>query len=317
MKNTFAVLLGLLLFQSSVHATDRVRISVGVGNTSVLWPLAQKKGFFKDEGIDAEVIQMLGNLPVAALTNGGLDYNTTLNPVVRGAIQGLPVRVVACFDKGNQWVLVGRNNLKSVIELRGKTVAVSNPGTGSDVAGRRIVKHFGLEPDRDVKFAPGGPDEGRLIRVQQGVVDATLVPTPLDLRARKLGLNILARAQEIYSYAGGGLAATTKKIKEKPDEIKRVIKAGMKTSRYIKANADGTIQAYMDWRRTDREIAAASYEFLSKAINQDGSLPQQGFRLLIEEIKESVKLSREVSFNEVSDLSILGEAQKELEIKGK
>ena len=125
MKNILGVLLVLVLFHSSAHATDRVRISVGVGNTSVLWPLAQKKDFFKDEGIDAEVIQMLGNLPVAALTNGGLDYNTTLNPVVRGAIQGLPVRVVACFDKGNQWVLVGRSNLKSVIDLKGETVPVN------------------------------------------------------------------------------------------------------------------------------------------------------------------------------------------------
>ena len=42
---------------------------------------------------------MLGNLPVAALTNGGLDDNTTLNPVVRGAILGLPVRVVACLQR--------------------------------------------------------------------------------------------------------------------------------------------------------------------------------------------------------------------------
>jgi NitT/TauT family transport system substrate-binding protein len=280
MKKIFGALLTLFLFQTSTHAADKIRISVGVGNTSVLWPLAQKKGFLKDEGIDAEVIQVLGNLPVAALTNGGLDYNTTLNPVVRGAIQGLPVRVVACFDKGNQWVLVGRSNLKSVVDLKGKTVAVSNPGTGSDVAGRRIVKHFGLEPDRDVKFTAGGPDEGRLIRLQQGLVDATLVPVPLDLRARKLGLNILARAQEIYSYAGGGLATTTKKIKEKPDEIKRMIKAGIRASGYVKDNADGTIQAYMDWRRTDRETAATSYEFMSKAINEDGSLPEQGFRLL-------------------------------------
>jgi ABC-type nitrate/sulfonate/bicarbonate transport system substrate-binding protein len=153
--------------------------------------------------------------------------------------------------------------------------------------------------------------------LQQGLVDATLVPVSFDLRASKLGFNILARAQEIYSYAGGGLAATTKKIKEKPEEIKRVIKAGIKATSYVKGNPDGTIQAYMDWRRTDRKTAATSYEFLSKAINEDGSLSQQGFRLLIEEIRESVKLSREISFNEVSDLSILWEAQKELRIKGK
>jgi NitT/TauT family transport system substrate-binding protein len=317
-RKTFVALLAGFLFLTSADAADKVRIAFGTGASSVLFPLAQKKGFLRDEGIDAEVIQMLGNLPIAALANGELDYNTVLNPSVRGAIQGLPIRVVACFDKGNQWVLVAGSNLKSVIELRGRTVAAGNRGQGPDTAGRRIVKHYGLEPDRDVKFTPGGSsDEGRLVSVQQGLVDATLIPIPLDLRARKLGLNILARAHEIYTYAGGGLVTTTKKIKDKPEEIKRVIKAGIKASRYIKGNADGTIQVFMDLRRMDREIAATSYEFLSKAINEDGSLPEQGFRLLIEEVKESVKVTREISFNEVSDLSILREAQREIGIKEK
>jgi NitT/TauT family transport system substrate-binding protein len=317
-RKTFVALLAGFLFLTSADAADKVRIAFGTGASSVLFPLAQKKGFLRDEGIDAEVIQMLGNLPIAALANGELDYNTVLNPSVRGAIQGLPIRVVACFDKGNQWVLVARSNLKSVTELRGKTVAAGNRGQGPDTAGRRIVKHYGLEPDKDVKFTPGGSsDEGRLVSVQQGLVDATLIPIPLDLRARKLGLNILARAHEIYTYAGGGLVTTTKKIKEKPEEIKRVIKAGIKASRYVKANADGTIQVFMDLRRMDREIAATSYDFLSKAINEDGGLPEQGFRLLIEEVKESVKANREISFNDVSDLSILREAQGEMGIKEK
>ena len=239
-----------------------------------------------------------------------------LNPSVRGAIQGLPIRVVACFDKGNQWVLLGRSNLKSVTELRGKTVTSANRGQVPDTVGRRIVKHYGLEPDKDVKFTPGpSSEEGRLISVQQGLVDATLISIPLDLRAKKLGLNILARAQEVFTYAGGGLVTTTKKIKEKPEEIKRVIKAGIKASRYVKANGDGTIQVFMNLRRIDREIAASSYEFLAKAINEDGSLPDQGFRLLIDEVRESVKATREVSFGDVSDMSILREAQRELAIK--
>jgi ABC-type nitrate/sulfonate/bicarbonate transport system substrate-binding protein len=291
-----------ILLSASVHAADKVRIAFGVGASSVLWPLAHRNGFLKGEGIDAEVIQMLGNLPIAALTNGELDYHTVLNPAVRGAIQGLPVRAVAFFDKGNQWVLVGGSKLKSVTELRGKTVASGTRGSGPDTAARRIVKHFGLEPDKDVKFTPGGSEEGRLVSVQQGLVDAALIPVPLDLRARKLGLNTLARAHEIYSYAGGGLVTTTKKIKEKRDEIKRVIKASIKASQYVKTNADGTIQVYMALRRMDRETAETSYAFLSKAINEDGSLPEQGFRLLIEEIRDSIKLSREVSFDEVSDL---------------
>jgi len=311
------VLFSAIFLSASVQAADKIRIAFGVGASSVLWPLAYQKGFFKDEGIDAEVIQMSGNLPIAALTSGELDYHTVLNPAVRGAIQGLPIRVVAFFDKGNQWVLVGGSKLKSVTELRGKTVASGTPGTGPDTAGRRIVKHYGLEPDKDVKFTPGGSEDSRLVRVQQGLVDAALIPIPLDVRARKLGLNTLARAHEIYSYAGGGLVTTTKKITEKRDEVKRVIKASIRASQYVKSNADGTIQVYMTLRRMDREIAEASYAFLSKAINEDGSLPEVGFRLLIEEIRDSIKLSREVAFDQVSDLSILRQAQRELGIKEK
>ena len=84
-------------------------------------------------------------------------------------------------------------------------------------------------------------------------MDATLVPVPLDLRARKLGFNILARAQEIYSYDGGGLATTTKKIMDKPDEIKRVIKAGIKASRYVRLTPTGQFKPiWTDAGRTGR-----------------------------------------------------------------
>lgn len=107
---------------------------------------------------------------------------------------------------------------------------------------------------------------------------------------------------------------SVRKIKEKPDEIKRMIKAGIKASRYIRANRDGTIQFQMDWLRTNRELSAASYDSLAKVFSEDGSLPERGLRLIIEEAKELAKVDREVSSNEVSDLSILRQAQRELGI---
>jgi ABC-type nitrate/sulfonate/bicarbonate transport system substrate-binding protein len=214
-------------------------------------------------------------------------------------------------------VLVSRANIKSVPELKGKVIAVGNPGSGPDTNGRILVKHFGLEPDRDVKFvaAAEGLPEGRLLRVQQGLVDATVVPIPADLSAKKLGLNVIARSYEIYKPTTFGLITTTRKIKEKRDEVKRMIIAGIKASRSIRANRDATVQSLMELFRTDREVAAATYEYLFKTLNDDGNPTENGFRLLIEDIKESVKVSREVSFSEVSDLSILREAQRELGIK--
>ena len=75
--------------------------------------------------------------------------------------------------------------------------------------------------------------------------------------------------------------------------------------------------SFCRWQRSDREVATAAYEFLLKVNNEDGSMSEKGFRFLIEDIKESVKVTREVSFNQVSDLSILKEAQKELGIQPK
>jgi ABC-type nitrate/sulfonate/bicarbonate transport system substrate-binding protein len=182
-RKILGALLTVFLIYASAHAADKVRIAYSAGTGSFLFLLAHKKGFLKAEGVDAEVIRMTGSVPVAALVSGEIDYHTTLGTSVRAAIQGLPLRVVAAYGEGSSWVLASRSNIKSVPELKGKVIAVGNPGSGPDTNGRIMVKHFGLEPDRDVKFvaAAEGLPEGETLRVQQGFIDATVVPIPADL----------------------------------------------------------------------------------------------------------------------------------------
>jgi hypothetical protein len=71
----------------------------------------------------------------------------------------------------------------------------------------------------------------------------------------------------------------------------------------------------MSTYRLDKEIASALYDSFVKGFNDDGSLPEDGFRVLIEDTKRVAKVDREVAFSEVADLSILREAQRELGIK--
>jgi hypothetical protein len=73
----------------------------------------------------------------------------------------------------------------------------------------------------------------------------------------------------------------------------------------------------MEWQRINKEIAAVTYESLSRVFNDDGSLPEKGLRLVIEENKKIAKVARDVAPGEVADLSVLREAQRELAIKGK
>ena len=177
-----------------------------------------------------------------AVVSGEVDYLTGVGPIVGAAITGVPVRLVAAYVPTLPIMLVARPEFKSVMDLKGKGINFGVIGSGPHIVTRLILKHFGLDPDRDVKAISGGPADSRLAALQQGLIAAAVVPPPFDYFAKKLGFNILVRAQDVVTYPEGGLSTTTKKIKERPDEVKRVIEAGIKASRYIRTEREGTIQ---------------------------------------------------------------------------
>jgi ABC-type nitrate/sulfonate/bicarbonate transport system substrate-binding protein len=166
-----------------------------------------------------------------------------------------------------------------------------------------------------MKFVAVGAVESRFIRLTQGLLDAAVLAPPLDAEAKKLGFNILVRAEDILIFPETGLVAGIKKIQDKPDEIKRVIKAGIKANRYIRGNRDGTIQFIMDWLKVKKDVAAATYDGVVKVYNEDPDICEKGLRVTIEERKQTLKITREVPFNEVADLSLVREALREMGIK--
>lgn len=95
MKTAAIVFLAVFFFYTSASAADRIRIGIpSPAAQFVTFPLAQKKGFFKEEGLEAEIIQMRGNVPMAALVNGDIDYYTVVGS---GAEGPLPKQFVEFF----------------------------------------------------------------------------------------------------------------------------------------------------------------------------------------------------------------------------
>jgi NitT/TauT family transport system substrate-binding protein len=316
MSKIFAALLPIFLLHISVHAADKIRITVsGLSGQFMTFPLAQKRGFLKEEGIEAEIIRITGAASRAALGSGEVDYGTGLGSNIGGAMTGLPIKVVACYVPAPVLALVARPEVKSFQALKGKTVGILVFGGVAHFAARVMAKHFGLDPDKDMKFVAVGPVEARFAALTQGLIDATLLAPPLDFEARKRGFNVLARADEILIFPETGLVSGVKKIQERPDEIKRAIRAGIKATRYVRSNREGTVQFIMEWLKVNRETATATYEGVAKVYDDDINVCEKGLRLVIEETKKTVKTNREVAFNDVADLSILREAQREMGIK--
>lgn len=316
MNNFIVVLLTIVFLQNSVHAADKIRIGFpDLAATFVSFVVADKRGFFQEEGIQAEFIRMNPAVALQVLVGGEIDYYTVLSPGVAAVIRGVPVKLVAAYVPISPTALIARPEIKSVSELRGKTIGINAYGGALEAMGRLLVKHFGIDPDTDVKFLATGPLDSRFGAMKQGLTHATLGSPPIDFLGKKLGFVVLTRAHELFSFPVSGLIVSAKKLKERPDEIKRVIKAGIKANRYIRQNRDGTLPIMAEWLKIDKEMAAATYDSTVKTFSADLGLPEGGLRLLIDEAKRVANVNREVSLSEVADVSILREAQRELGIK--
>src|SRR5439155_17467502 len=204
--------------------------------------LAQKRGLLQEEGLQTEFIRIHAIVGLAALVSGEIEYYTVIGPLVAAAIQGAPIKVVACYVPSAPFALIARPEFKSVQELRGKTIGINIFGGTLEVVARLIFKHFGLDPDKEIKFVSQGTTETRFAAMKQGLTAATLSAPPQDFVGKKMGFVVLARAHELFSYPANGIVATVNKIKERPGEIRRVIEASIKATRYIRQNREGTIQ---------------------------------------------------------------------------
>ena len=228
-------------------------------------PLAEKRGFLKEEGLEAEVIRISGSAASGALVSRDLDYHMALQ--VQAAIAGLPIRVVTCYVPATIITLMAQPQFKSVKELKGTTIAV-NTFTGPPIfIARMIAKQFGLDPDRDLKFLASGLPEARLAALSQGLASRGHVACALGFPGNEDGFYQPCQStRAIYVPLNVGLTTSLTKIKERRDEVKRVIKAGIKANRYIRTNRGGTIQFIQEWIKTDIEIATVIYQALSKVL---------------------------------------------------
>src|SRR4029434_3564435 len=192
MIRILAIVLISLVLPSAADAADKVRISIAnLSAQFMTYPLAHKRGFLKEEGIEAEIIRVASGASAVALSSGDLDYGTGMS--VGSAMTGLPFKVVACFVPAPVLALVARAELKSVQELKGKTVGISNFAGLSIFAARGMATHFGLDRDKDMKSVAAGAVEARFIRLTQGLLDAAVLAPPLDSDAKHKGFKLISR----------------------------------------------------------------------------------------------------------------------------
>ena len=311
-----AAVLATAALAGLAESADRVRIGVSNYNLSNLTVgVAQTKGFFKQEGIDAEIVRMNPNVATMALVSGDVHYTTLIGSLIGANLKGAKLKMIACSQDRTPLAFVAKPELKSVKDLKGKTIAVGSYGSTPDIVARMVVKHFGLDPESDIKVLALGTDGARLAALKEGVVDVIIVAPPVDFEGQKMGFNIINRAGDVFRFPYNGLGTSIKTISDNPAEVKKVLRAMIKANGFIRNNREGTVEVLVNWAKSKPEFAAAAYDSSAGVFSLDGTIPEDGLRIVVENFKRSMNISRQIPLAEVSDTTLLSEVQRELGIR--
>lgn len=299
------------------YAAEKIRMSVS-GSYNMIFlaaGVAQHKGYFNDEGLDADIVVMCAPASLAVLSNGDIDYTLLTGSVIRAAIRGLPLRIVAGLMSSSAHVFLTRPEIKNIKELSPKRVGLAGFGDATHVLARMILAKYGLDPDKDVQFISLGSDSGRFNALQQNLADMVVTSPPWDFEGKKLGYNILARAYEHVNYPLAGLGVNQRTLQSNRAQVKRVVKALVRANLFMRENREESVKILIAWGKGEPEHAYAAYDSTVKIISPDGSILDDGLRLLIDQAKRDLKVTRDVAQSEIADFALLREVPKELGLR--
>jgi ABC-type nitrate/sulfonate/bicarbonate transport system substrate-binding protein len=301
----------------SQEGTGLKKIRIGMPNRGVPnlgLMAAQRYGFFRTQGLDAELIVMRPSSSLQTLVAGDLDYSTVLASGARAAVSGIPLRIVMTLTVGQDFSLVVRPDIRRVEDLKGKMLAISGVGEFTDVGARLVLKKYGLVPDVDVKLrALFGNHPLRLTALQAGQIDGTVMAMPYNKMAVKMGFRELVHLREFIKTPQGGLVTTVQKIRSEPDMILRSIKAALMANRFLKENKSEFMKLVAKESGVqDQEVAGLIHEEAVKLFSDTGIVSDEAMQELIANSKEALKVSREVSFSEIADFSFAKRAVSDL-----
>ena len=196
------VFLAVLTLWGGVHCVfagqpAKVRISYSSRSNSVTpFYLAAQKGFFSEEGMDAELIQINPRLGATAALNGDIDFTTTFGSTLRGIISGFPMKFVAVSVRKSEHFLVARPEFKELKDLKGKRLAVSTLFGTDQRAAEEILRAKGFPIDY-IKPLALGDAPIRTQALRSGIVEAAAVSSPFDLTLKADGYRVLGGPQDI------------------------------------------------------------------------------------------------------------------------
>ena len=282
----------------------------------VIYPIAQQKGYMREEGIDLRVIYIAPTTSIQAMLSEDVQFTGAgSSALVSIARANAPLKVVlATNDRVLQWLLT-RPDLTHPKDLKGKRIATTGVAAIATFMLKQILNKHGLDGNKDPLYLDVGQGN-QLTALLAGTMDAAV----LSVEQRYVGLDKGMREMFFFGNevknSWGTLSTTDKLIKENPKMISSFVRAALKSLRYMRQDKEGTVAAMMKFAGVSQQQATRVYEDLIGTFTRNGAVDDEAQKNDLDIIREVVNASQPVPSNRAYDFTFALQAEQQLNKTG-
>lgn len=309
-----ALVIDLLVASSLPAQLKKARFSVSAASIAeVPFRIANVKGFYREEGLDVEVILIRGAVGMQALLGGSVDYTSASGSTIAAAVRGIPVKLVFIASAKPQFDLIAQPQIRSIADLKGKNVGISSRGGAIDLLMQLIVQKNGLVPNKDVVSLVVGGQEDTVLALRTGRIAAALLTPPRPLILQREGFNRLAYSGDYMpTYPSGGIGVTDEKLKSAPNDVFAFVKGSVRGLHYARQNpgdAKKILSIYFNIK--DQALTDQFFELYLSRLPIDGSADEAWMKGAIAFTQKSLGgAEKEIPINQVFDFSFVHKAAR-------
>ena len=268
MKLLIGLVVAWLAGGSASVSAEVVRAAYPSANVQFLPAfVAMEKGFYKREGLDAELISVRSAVTaVQALLGNQIHFIFSVGPQMPSIWEGSDIVLLAQQIGRPTVSMMATQDIKTVADLKGKKIGVSFGG--STFSGTKaLLELYKMNPDKDVQYISIPGSQPKIAAMQQGIIQAALLAPPSDYVALKAGFKRLANLADLFKdTAFTGLAATGKTIKENPQFVKRMVRAIVRGVIHTRDYPEDAIHTMMKHWRMERDVSVDAYNLIKEAL---------------------------------------------------
>ena len=274
----------------------------------------RKAGLFRKNGLDVDLVYIQGSPVLTTAMVSGQVPMAFLGgaALIASAVGGADTVYLACGINTLYWRFFTTPNIKTIADLKGKTLGVTTIGSQEDSVVRFILRDRGLIPDRDFAVVAVGGAPTRLAALSKGVIQGSTFIPPQDIAAERLGLNPLIDMSTLGLYNPGSCFASTKTyIKSHRDTVMRVMKTFVEGLRYYKENKEFVLKITADFAQNrDPAVLNPTYEVVTRYQDRVPYVNMKGIEFMLKTLEARDPRAKTFDPNAVVDSSFIQELEK-------